>query len=209
MDITLTCKYCGKKYVFTEGEINYYKQNKLSPPKKCPSCRKNKNIDIANASQKLGVYSQNIEDNPANQHGFFPVGTPHYYGPDGGFVNRKVIVYINDIPYYVYINPLHRRGYLILFLTSERFATHFTEDIDLDYLLKMINERGKTSSTPFRVRDYDLLYCNRDVYGEVATSNLKNQKHITNQTDIKTAQYKYQYRLETLYGSKDHNLAFI
>ena len=209
MDITLTCKYCGKKYVFTEGEINYYKQNKLNPPKKCPSCRKNKNIEITQLSRKLDVSSQNIIDNPSNQHGFFPVGTPHYMCIDGGLVNRKVIVYINDIPHYIHIVKIFNSRYLILFLTSEEFATHFSKDIDMDYLINIINERGQASPVPFKVNDYDLLYCNRDVYGEVSTTDLKNRKHITDPADIRKAQYQYRNWLEISYRKKDHNLASI
>lgn len=39
-DITLTCKDCGKEFVFTVGEQTYYKEHGLeNQPKRCKECR--------------------------------------------------------------------------------------------------------------------------------------------------------------------------
>ncbi len=40
-DITLTCVDCGKEFVFTVGEQNYYKEHGLeNQPKRCADCRR-------------------------------------------------------------------------------------------------------------------------------------------------------------------------
>ena len=35
-----TCKQCGKEFVITQSEINFYKSKNLSIPKRCKECRK-------------------------------------------------------------------------------------------------------------------------------------------------------------------------
>jgi len=40
-DQTLTCAVCGKSFVFTAGEQDFFrKKGFVSPPKRCPDCRK-------------------------------------------------------------------------------------------------------------------------------------------------------------------------
>lgn len=40
-DRTLVCKDCGKEFVFTEGEQEFYKEKGFeNDPVRCPECRK-------------------------------------------------------------------------------------------------------------------------------------------------------------------------
>ena len=40
-DKTLVCKDCGKEFVFTEGEQEFYKEKGFdNEPQRCPECRK-------------------------------------------------------------------------------------------------------------------------------------------------------------------------
>ncbi len=39
-DITIVCKDCGKEFVFTEGEQQFYNEKGFSQPVRCPECRK-------------------------------------------------------------------------------------------------------------------------------------------------------------------------
>ncbi|MFZ5354493.1 MAG: zinc-ribbon domain-containing protein [Bacillota bacterium] len=40
-DKNLTCKDCGKEFVFTEGEQTFYKEKGFeNEPQRCPDCRK-------------------------------------------------------------------------------------------------------------------------------------------------------------------------
>ena len=40
-DETLTCEECGKEFVFTAGEQEFYAEKGLvNKPKRCPECRK-------------------------------------------------------------------------------------------------------------------------------------------------------------------------
>lgn len=42
-DITLTCKDCGKEFVFTAGEQQFYAEKGFeNQPVRCPECRKAK-----------------------------------------------------------------------------------------------------------------------------------------------------------------------
>ena len=41
-DITLTCRQCGKQFMFTRGEQEFYKQRGLTSPTHCPQCRLSK-----------------------------------------------------------------------------------------------------------------------------------------------------------------------
>jgi hypothetical protein len=38
----LTCRECGRQFVFTEGEREFYEQKGLMPPARCKECRSNK-----------------------------------------------------------------------------------------------------------------------------------------------------------------------
>ena len=41
-DITLSCRECGKKFVFTEGEQDFYNSKGFISPSRCPECRTEK-----------------------------------------------------------------------------------------------------------------------------------------------------------------------
>lgn len=42
-DKTIVCKDCGKEFVFTEGEQEFYKEKGFeNDPVRCPECRKKK-----------------------------------------------------------------------------------------------------------------------------------------------------------------------
>ena len=42
-DQTLVCEDCGKEFIFTAGEQEFYAQKGLvNTPKRCPECRKNR-----------------------------------------------------------------------------------------------------------------------------------------------------------------------
>lgn len=41
-DETLTCKDCGKAFVFSEGEAAFYAERQLTPPRRCKPCRAKK-----------------------------------------------------------------------------------------------------------------------------------------------------------------------
>jgi CxxC-x17-CxxC domain-containing protein len=38
-DRTLTCRDCGREFVFTSGEQDFYTQRGFSEPQRCPECR--------------------------------------------------------------------------------------------------------------------------------------------------------------------------
>lgn len=40
-DKTITCKDCGKEFIFTEGEQEFYKEKGFeNDPVRCPECRR-------------------------------------------------------------------------------------------------------------------------------------------------------------------------
>lgn len=42
-DKNLVCEDCGKEFVFTEGEQEFYKEKGFeNEPKRCPDCRKSR-----------------------------------------------------------------------------------------------------------------------------------------------------------------------
>ncbi len=67
-----TCKQCGKEFVLSQSEINFYKSKNLSIPKRCKECRDaNKQ---ARGNDKLGdtkqiSYQNNHSNNNMNQSG--------------------------------------------------------------------------------------------------------------------------------------------
>ena len=38
-DKTLNCEECGKDFIFTAGEQEFYEEKGFTPPKRCPECR--------------------------------------------------------------------------------------------------------------------------------------------------------------------------
>lgn len=52
-DKTLTCKDCGKEFVFTEGEQDFYREKGLqNEPQRCLDCRKAKKAAYRNRATK-------------------------------------------------------------------------------------------------------------------------------------------------------------
>jgi hypothetical protein len=45
-DLNITCVDCEKTFVFSSGEQAFYKSKALSPPKRCPRCRKQRKLTI-------------------------------------------------------------------------------------------------------------------------------------------------------------------
>ena len=41
-DVRLTCRECGRQFIFTEGEQAFYAQRGLTPPSHCKECRSKK-----------------------------------------------------------------------------------------------------------------------------------------------------------------------
>lgn len=38
-DKSLNCEECGKDFIFTAGEQEFYEEKGFTPPKRCPECR--------------------------------------------------------------------------------------------------------------------------------------------------------------------------
>lgn len=52
-DKTMVCKDCGKEFVFTEGEQQFYQEKGFTnEPTRCPDCRKAKKAQRNNFSRK-------------------------------------------------------------------------------------------------------------------------------------------------------------
>ncbi|MCH5161054.1 MAG: zinc-ribbon domain-containing protein [Clostridiales bacterium] len=57
IDKTLTCKDCGKEFVFTAGEQEFYAEKGFTnEPKRCPDCRK------ANKARRNAQRNEHKED---------------------------------------------------------------------------------------------------------------------------------------------------
>ncbi len=42
----MVCKICGKPFETTEGELQFYRDRALEPPKRCPECRAKKRREV-------------------------------------------------------------------------------------------------------------------------------------------------------------------
>ncbi len=52
-DKTLVCEDCGKEFIFTEGEQEFYKEKGFeNEPKRCPDCRKARKHQRQNRTNK-------------------------------------------------------------------------------------------------------------------------------------------------------------
>jgi hypothetical protein len=45
-DLNIICLDCGKTFVFSAGEQTFFASKALSPPKRCPACRKQRKLTI-------------------------------------------------------------------------------------------------------------------------------------------------------------------
>lgn len=64
MDIYITCRNCGEKFVFADSEQAFYKSKNLTPPRRCKVCRNLKKTD-ENVGDilKLGYKKSSYLDN--------------------------------------------------------------------------------------------------------------------------------------------------
>lgn len=44
MDKKIICKDCGKEFIFTEGEQNFYKEKGFNDPVRCKECRQARKV---------------------------------------------------------------------------------------------------------------------------------------------------------------------
>ena len=58
-DVTLICRDCNQRFIFTAGEQQYYAQHGLShQPSRCPSCRQTRKAAQSNGTPLNGGNSQ-------------------------------------------------------------------------------------------------------------------------------------------------------
>ena len=48
----IICIECKNKFIFTEGEQKYYLEQRLSEPKRCPSCRQLRKFNKENINNE-------------------------------------------------------------------------------------------------------------------------------------------------------------
>ena len=204
MNFELKCRCCGNSFIFTEKEIEYYKEKGFKPPKKCPKCRKNPLSDVGYVSKDLGLSQQDIENNPQNHSGFFRAGTPKYEGfaLNGCFI----LTTIEEKKYYLKIERMPKNTFSILFLESEDDASHFHKDVDIEFVKKLVNERISVSKKPFEVQSYTLEYSPRFV-DEINIDELKKLKHLTEPMDVWRAKWHYEQCWNIHYYKRDINLS--
>jgi hypothetical protein len=61
-DMTLTCSHCGKEFIFSEEEQEFYKSKGFTPPLRCKKCRATRRQPSAASCSKCG--SQFVEGAP-------------------------------------------------------------------------------------------------------------------------------------------------
>ena len=49
-DTRLTCRECGKQFIFTEGEREFYEQRGLTPPARCKECRSKRDKPLSHST---------------------------------------------------------------------------------------------------------------------------------------------------------------
>ena len=56
-DKKITCKDCGKEFIFTVGEQEFYKEKGFeNDPVRCPECRKARKAQKMNRDKPLGCF---------------------------------------------------------------------------------------------------------------------------------------------------------
>ncbi len=59
-DQTLTCKDCGKPFVWTAGEQKFYQEKGFTnPPTRCPECRQKKKSDMQGGRASFPITCSN------------------------------------------------------------------------------------------------------------------------------------------------------
>lgn len=64
-DIKLQCKDCGKEFVFSAGEQEFYKSHNLRPPIRCQDCRKRKKAGLQKPAANEFSQKQNLKTGTA------------------------------------------------------------------------------------------------------------------------------------------------
>jgi DNA repair exonuclease SbcCD ATPase subunit len=76
-DTRLTCRECGKQFIFTEGEREFYDQRGLTPPARCKECRSKKDKALSHSTcsecgtkleKVASVYCDSCASNPQSTH---------------------------------------------------------------------------------------------------------------------------------------------
>jgi DNA repair exonuclease SbcCD ATPase subunit len=63
-DIKLVCRECGKPFLFTEGEQEFYKHKGLNTPSRCPECRVTKRAQSQSQSQPQSIPVPQVQVQP-------------------------------------------------------------------------------------------------------------------------------------------------
>ncbi len=64
-----TCKQCGKEFIITQSEINFYKSKNLSIPKRCKECRQSNKQNKGNAQASVAdSYKSVVQKTSAGNH---------------------------------------------------------------------------------------------------------------------------------------------
>jgi hypothetical protein len=61
-ELTLTCRQCGKQFIFTESEQQFYQQKGFTTPNHCRDCRSARRTQTAPVCSKCGKMINNIGD---------------------------------------------------------------------------------------------------------------------------------------------------
>lgn len=70
-----TCKQCGKEFVITQSEINFYKSKNLSIPKRCKECRQSNKQNNKNRSANASRQESYVPAAPQRKAKSTPVTT--------------------------------------------------------------------------------------------------------------------------------------
>ncbi len=85
-DKVLTCRDCGREFVFTAGEQEFYQTRGLMhEPRRCPSCRASRRSDGPGASARPSREMHDVicaNCGRATQVPFLPTGSRPVYCPD-------------------------------------------------------------------------------------------------------------------------------
>lgn len=61
-DLVQTCKDCGKEFVITVSEQEFYASKELALPKRCADCRKVRKAQFQQETEKQEKPKQSLED---------------------------------------------------------------------------------------------------------------------------------------------------
>jgi len=148
MNIELHCTICGKSFLFSEGEIEYYKVRNLQPPKKCKACRQNPYSGLDESIKKLGLSSQDFSKNPASDTGFLPVGFPST--ENRSYSLKYPVLQIDDIACYLRIYMVSSNEFTYILVNNEDEATVFPATDNLEWLENSVRKFYSISSIKYQ-----------------------------------------------------------